>query len=66
MNFRIDFSNFADDCSLCMVPMDYKCELNNYIKYNYRLVMQHSIEKFYDWTRYNKLIIAKSDSQFRS
>ena len=59
-NFRIEFANFADDGTLCMVPLDYKCKLTEKIKYNYRFNMQDSIEKFLDWTLFNQLIIKGS------
>ena len=60
LSFPTDFSNFADDCTLEMIPMDYKCRLTNQIKYNYRKSLQIAVNKFYDFTRYNQLIIAKA------
>ena len=59
-NMRIEFANFADDCTLCMAPLDYKCILSDKIKYNYRFNMQNGIEYFFDWTLYNQLIIKGS------
>ena len=56
-NFRIEMANFADDCTFCMVPMDYKCNLTDKIKFNYRSNMQYGVVKFFDWTKYNQLII---------
>ena len=60
LNVRIEFANFADDCTLCMAPLDYKCILSDKIKYNYRFNMQNGIEKFFDWTLFNQLIIKGS------
>ena len=59
-NFGIEMANFADDCTLCMVPLDYKCKLSNVMKYNYRYNMQNGIYKFFDWTKFNQLIIKGS------
>ena len=40
-NFRIECANFADDGTLCMVLLDYKCKMSNKIKYNYRSNMKN-------------------------
>ena len=37
--FQIELKNFADDCTLELVPMVEKCKLTKYIKYGYRLNM---------------------------
>ena len=59
-NFRIEMADFADDCTLCMVPMDYKCKTSNKMMRHYRYNMQYGAYHFFDWTRYNQLIIKGS------
>ena len=58
--FRINGLNFADDCCLAMQPMMKQVTLTNEIKYNYRLNLQSSAYGFFHFTRYFKLVVAKS------
>ena len=57
--FGAELKNFADDCTLEMKPMLNKCQLTNYIKYGYRLNLQHGLNQFYNWTRYNRFVLAQ-------
>ena len=57
--FQIELKNFADDCTLELVPMVEKCQLTKYIKYGYRLNMQHGLNQFYQWTRYERFVLSQ-------
>ena len=56
--FQIELKNFADDCTLELVPMMEKCQLTKYIKYGYRLNMQHGLNQFYQWTQYERFVLS--------
>ena len=58
--FQIELKNFADDCTLEMNPILEKSQLTNYIKYGYRLNLQHSLNQFYNWTRYKRLVLSQA------
>ena len=57
--FKIELKNFADDCTLEMNPLLDKTQLTNYIKYGYRLNLQHSLNQFYNWTRYKRFVLSQ-------
>ena len=57
--FQIDLKNFADDCTLEMLPMIDKCKLDKYIKYGYRLNLQHGLDQLYQWTQYQRFILSQ-------
>ena len=58
--FQIELKNFADDCTLEMNPILEKSQLTNYIKYGYRLNLQHSLNQFYNRTRYKRLVLSQA------
>ena len=57
--FKIELKNFADDCTLEMNPLLKKEQLTNYIKYGYRLNLQHALNQFYNWTRYKRFVLSQ-------
>ena len=58
-NMDIDFSNFADDCTLEMNTKSGKSNLTNLMKFNMRKSLQEEIDHFYQFTLNNKLVLKK-------
>ena len=59
-SFNVVIDNFADDCTMSIEPIMKKTKLSQQMKYNMRLSLQVAINRFYNWTRFYQLIIAKS------
>ena len=57
--FQVELKNFADDCTLEIIPMLEKCQLTKYIKYGYKLNLQHSLNQFYSWTQYERFVLSQ-------
>ena len=58
-SFQVDLKNFADDCTLEMLPMMEKCKLDKYIKYGYRLKLQHGLNQLHQCTQYQRFILSQ-------
>ena len=54
-----ELSNFADDCTLELNPLKYKCKLDNNLKIEMRKKLQKVMNQFYQYTLNNKLILKK-------
>ena len=57
--FRVELKNFADDCTLEINPLLEKVQLDKYIKYGYRLNLQHSLNQFYNWTKFQRFVLSQ-------
>ena len=53
----IDFSNFADDCTLEMQAQPIPSKLTNKLKYDLRKALQMEMDHFYQFTLDNKLVL---------
>ena len=42
-----------------MLPMIEKCKLDKYIKYGYRLNLQHGLNQLFEWTQYQRFILSQ-------
>ena len=58
-NNNIEFSNFADDCTLEMTAKEQKCKLTNKMKFDLRSELQSEMNHFYQYTLNNKLVLKK-------
>ena len=52
-HFDIDFSNFADDCTLEMNTPMIKCNLSNDMKIDLRKKLQEEMDHFYQYNLKN-------------
>ena len=58
-SYNVDFSNFADDCILDLIPKLEQSKFSNDDKYRNRLELQNEMDNFWQFTLNNQLVLKK-------